>query len=372
MSAMKILAMGLGVLGVASTSVQAGPMSRFGGSSRWITWISNQGSSDNGGGFAPRSVNLFNNVAVAPTPPPAPAPAPVAPSSTLSLVSSDAPAPTPIPVVTPAPIQTVSPTISYAPPSSAEVMAVPVPPPAPVDAYIDLNGGPYPNAAILTTGNAQPWYESPTAIQAFGGVPTDQQRTSFDQAVLSHVQQTFQLSGLDPSLTIDPSVPASHTISVVSNTANGTDPTAIGMTEVGGSGFGSLDKLASLNLTPDQLAWAVAHNVSHELMHSFGIGIHPDQTGTFLDSASATQEMLTNPNTTFSPAAVQLLSSTNFGTISGDSTIGAEMLAANAKTLGTIDGLSLGSPVPEPSTVFVWGMSVAAAAFAYRRKRNVA
>jgi hypothetical protein len=180
------------------------------------------------------------------------------------------------------------------------------------------------------------------------------------------------LSGLDPSITIDPSVPASHTISVVSNTANGMDSTALGMTEVGGNGFSYLDKFASLNLSPDQLAWAVAHNVSHELMHAFGIGIHPDQTGTYLDAEAATQELLTDPNTRFSPAAVQLLSSTNFGTITGGSTIGAEMLAANAKTLGTIDGMSLESPVPEPSTVLVWGLSAAAAAFAYRRKRIAA
>jgi hypothetical protein len=44
---------------------------------------------------------------------------------------------------------------------------------------------------------------------------------------------------------------------------------------VGGNGFSFIDKL-SYATTPDQLAWAVAHNVAHELMHSFGVAIHPE------------------------------------------------------------------------------------------------
>ena len=73
---------------------------------------------------------------------------------------------------------------------------------------------------------------------------------------------------------------------------------------IGNSGFGFIDNLNYAQST-DQLAWAVAHNISHELMHAFGVAVHHDQTGTYLDSATATWSLLIDPNTTFSPAAVQ-------------------------------------------------------------------
>ena len=47
----------------------------------------------------------------------------------------------------------------------------------------------------------------------FGGTPTPQQQADFANQVLHDLQQTFQLSGLTPKLTLDPNVPAAHTFS---------------------------------------------------------------------------------------------------------------------------------------------------------------
>jgi hypothetical protein len=277
-------------------------------------------------------------------------------------------------------------------PAAAEVLTAAVASPvaaipsaAPVDAYINMTEGPFPTAGTLTTGGAQAWYESPTAIQAFGSVPNSQQQMSFDQAVLSHVEQTFQLSGMNPTITLDPSAAALHTISVVSNTSNSSDPNAIGMTEVGGNGFSYIDKLAPLNLNQDQLAWAVAHNVSHELMHAFGVGTHPDETGDYLDAGSASSSILTNPHTTFSPTAVALIKDTDYGLNVSGTSLGAERLATSPNHVGpkcncifcrglygngSVGAQALESPVPEPSAVLVWGASLVAAGLVFRQKRT--
>ena len=104
-----------------------------------------------------------------------------------------------------------------------------------------------------------------------------------------------------PLLTTDPTVPAHHTLSVVSGLSYAANANAIGITDVGHDGFGFLDKL-KLRDRLDELAWAVAHNVSHELMHAFGVATHADPTGTYIDSATATWGLLTDPQSTFSPA----------------------------------------------------------------------
>ena len=177
----------------------------------------------------------------------------------------------------------------------------------PVDAYINLGTGPYPEASTLTTGNPQAWYNSPAVVSAFGGTPTPQQESSFTQSVMADIQHTFQISGLNISLTSDPNTPALHTLSVVSGASYPSNPGAIGITDVGANGYGFIDKL-SYATTPDQLAWAVAHNISHELMHALGVANHPDTTGNYIDAASATWQLLTDPNAKFSPEAVQLMS----------------------------------------------------------------
>ena len=56
--------------------------------------------------------------------------------------------------------------------------------------------GQYPLAGSITTGNAQPWYDSSQITSLFGGQPTAQQIQSFDSAILQHVEQTFSLSGV--------------------------------------------------------------------------------------------------------------------------------------------------------------------------------
>ncbi|KAJ3050522.1 hypothetical protein HK102_012284, partial [Quaeritorhiza haematococci] len=121
-----------------------------------------------------------------------------------------------------------------------------------------------------------------------------------------------------------------------------------------------IDKLNYAS-NPDQLSWAVAHNVAHELMHAFGVADHPDQTGKYLDAAAADWKMLTDPNTTFSPAAVELLKTLSNGASSG--TVGAEMLKTgllaaqchcnfcDTMTGMGIDGAQvLAAAVPEPAT----------------------
>jgi hypothetical protein len=219
----------------------------------------------------------------------------------------------------------------------------------------------------LTTGNPQAWYTSPSVVSAFGGVPSATQQTTFTQSVLADIQHTFQISGLNISLTTDPTVPALHTMSVVSGATYPSNPDAIGITTVGADGYSFIDKLAYAT-TPDQLAWAVAHNLSHELMHALGVANHPDTTGNYLDAATATWSMLIDPNTKFSPAAVQLLSQllATAGTSTGTgSSPGAQLL----KGMGVDGAQILDTPVPEPSTIALWTL-VSLVGLAVRRHRT--
>jgi hypothetical protein len=234
---------------------------------------------------------------------------------------------------------------------------------APVDAYLNFGTSAPPEASSLTTGNPQPWYDSPSVVQAFGGqVPTPAQQTAFAQAVQADVQQTFVQSGMTgtntPTLTLDPNTPHNHTLSVVSGVDYTPNPGAIGITDVGHNGFSFIDNLKYAN-TPGDLEWAVAHNISHELMHSFGVAQHDDTTGQYLDAATANWSLLTNPSATFSPQAVSDMIAkdvgrnvTNGGTASGEQIDGDQMLA---------------SPVPEPTTLAFWALAGLAVA-AHRRR----
>jgi hypothetical protein len=212
---------------------------------------------------------------------------------------------------------------------------------------------------MLTTGNGQPWYTSPAVEKVFGGQPNAQQQADFANGVLQDVQQTFQLSGgLAPRITIDPSVPAHHTLSVVSGTSYGGNPDAVGITDVGNNGFSFIDKLPYAQ-SVEQLQWAVAHNVSHELMHAFGVSQHDDQTGNYLDSAVARWEMLTDPNAQFSPQAIADIQATGFGPNSAG-LLGAQVIDGAMELLSP-------APVPEPATIALWGLA-AAAVIAQRRR----
>lgn len=233
---------------------------------------------------------------------------------------------------------------------------------AAADGYINFGAGPYPDASTLTTGGGEAWYLSPTVQHAFGGVPNASQQSDFANQVLKDVQQTFALSGLSPNLTTDPGAAANHTISVVSNTGYGATPDAIGVANVGGNGFNFIDKLTGAQSVSD-LEWAVAHNIAHELMHAFGVDVHHDQTGTYLDAATASWSLLTDPNTTFSPAAVQDILSHNFGRGATSSGTGAELIDGDQQIAA--------APVPEPSTIVGW-LAAGAGAWAIRRRRRAA
>lgn len=284
-------------------------------------------------------------------------------------------------------------TASAAPVSAPATTAPPVnpaagmiTPPAPSgsstpDAFLNFGNGAYAESGTLTTGTIQPWYQSGTVSQVFGGTPSAQQQADFTNLVLKDVQQTFQLSGINAHLTTDPTAHAAHTLSVVSGATYAGNANAIGITDVGGSGFGFIDKLTSAQ-TVDQLAWAVAHNVSHELMHAFGVATHHDQTGTYLDSATATWDMLTNPNTTFSKAAAQdIVTQMAQSPTSSTFNPGTQLLNPDGHPRGCQCPLckqgyqlQLGAssaPVPEPATWAAWGLVLAGAA-AHRARRRAA
>jgi hypothetical protein len=148
-------------------------------------------------------------------------------------------------------------------------------------------------------------------------------------------------------------------MSVVSGASYPGNSDAIGITDVGNNGFSFIDKLNYAS-NEDQLSWAVAHNVAHELMHAFGVGQHPDDTGTHVDAGVASWSLLTDPNATFSPTAASLLQNVDAGPIN-TGLIGAEELHVDGDQM-------LAAPVPEPSTVAVWVVAGLGGALTLRRR----
>ncbi len=368
MTVIRTLAVGLVACGALATSATAAPLSWFGSQASLSAWYANQLNSA-GNIYAPPSTTVVSNL---------PANWYYSSNSQLPAESSfAAPAvasPTPVAapaapaIVAPAPYvsaETVAPTrqgsqqigASYSPPVSSPNRA---------DAFINLGNGPYADASILTVGNPSPWYNSSSVANAFGGTPDAMQQASFAQTVLADVQHTFRSSGLDIKLTSDPSVSASHMMSVVSGASYGGNPDAIGITNVGANGFSFIDKLSYAS-NPDELAQAVSNNVAHELMHALGVPSHPDESNQYLDSAVANWEMLTDPDTKFSPAAVALLKSAQNG--AGAGSLGAELLAKHQHAgrrcqlcegrpgIGVDGAQLLEAAVPEPSTIIVWILS---------------
>ena len=225
------------------------------------------------------------------------------------------------------------------------------------DAYLDMAAPPFEQERDLTQGGAQPWYLSPVVTNVFGGQPTADQQADFSRQVLERVEHTYMLSGLKPALTLDPTVPTSHTLSVVSNTSYGANREAIGIADVGGSGFSFIDKLGGAK-TVDELSWAVAHNVAHELLHAWGMGDHPDKTGAYLDTATASWSLLLDPNATFSPAAIESF-------LAGDSELAERIRDGRRRPAARRRPISP-QPVPEPTTLAFW--SCAAIAVVLQRR----
>jgi hypothetical protein len=224
----------------------------------------------------------------------------------------------------------------------------------PYDAFINMTSGNFAEAGFLTTGNPQPWFDSAQVAKVFGGMPNTQQQAAFTSEVLADVQRVYANSGIPVTLTTNPSAPAAHMISVVSNASTASNPQAIGITDIGANGFDFIDKLTNFN-TPDQLAQAVANNVAHELMHAFGVAVHYDQTGTHIDSAIASTALLTDPNATFSSQATQALLGLNFQNSTFNSLSG---LQSNSPR--SIDGDQVidPQPIPEPATLALWVVTV--------------
>src|SRR5271165_4191501 len=223
------------------------------------------------------------------------------------------------------------------------------------DANVNLGSGPYPLESTITTGNAQPWYNSSQIASFFGGQPSAQQVASFDNVVMQRIEQTFQQSGLSITLTLNSTAPAAHTLSLVSNTTSNTTPGVIGMTQIGASGFSFIDQETKSAQTLDQLEWIVAHNLSHELMLAFGVGENYDQTGNYIDARNANWAMMVDPNATFSQAAAQALQAA----LASSNTTG---------TTGVQDAQVIGpQPVPEPTTVACWLAGLSAAALMRRK-----
>ena len=303
---------------------------------------------------------------VAPVTPPAPAPiiAPVTPA-----------APAPAPIVAPAPPATpvtTTPTpggpVYILPPSFYAGVSLPTAPtpaaaatppahrtapeaftsaPATANAFINLGTGPYPEASLITSGNSQPWYNSPQIAGFFGGHQPDAvNKPSSTATVLQRVQQAFQNSGVAVSLTSDPSVSAPHTMSLVSNTFSPILPTAIGMTDIGANGFqlhrpgGEVGQVSR----PARMDRRAQHR--HELMLAFGVNEKYDATGQFIDARNATLSMMLDPSSRFSDAAAAAL---NQALASANLTPAAQDLEAQT--------------VPEPGTLAVWGLGMLAVAF---------
>jgi MYXO-CTERM domain-containing protein len=244
---------------------------------------------------------------------------------------------------------TTAPTVAPAPTSQSST--------GEANAFINFGAGPYPDANWIASGSPQAWYTSPEVAALFGGTPTAAQQAAFTSTVLQLTEQTFSLSGISVNLTTNPSVPAAHTLSVVSNSSSVPFPSAIGTTELGGSGFSFIDQEAQVSSSVGQLELILAHNIAHELMLAFGVPEKYDQTGNYIDATNANWSMITNPNATFSPAAAQAI---NQALQSANSTGSDSSLA---QYIGP-------HPAPEPATLVAWGFGLLALAAGPRLRRK--
>lgn len=247
------------------------------------------------------------------------------------------------------------------------------------DAFLNFGSGGFADADLLTTGAIKPWYESSSVSKVFGGTPNALQQQAFASEVLQQVQSIYSHNGLNPKLTLDPNAAADHTMSIVSGASFVGNSNAIGITNVGYNGFSFIDKL-SYAKSPDELATAVASNMAHELMHAFGVGAHHDKTGKYLDSASASWDLLTDSNASFSPDAVNdLLQDKPTFNPDAAKSLSAQVLT-HAQGHWDCDSCQVlaaqeisPAPVPEPATFAVWalGLSAALGLRSYRKRSTI-
>lgn len=243
------------------------------------------------------------------------------------------------------------------------------------DALIRMDAGPYPYSDKLVTGQPQAWYASPVVQNIYGGMPTDEQKRTFENDVLQKVRETYSASGINLNLTNDPSAAAARTISVVSGASYGGDANVAGITVMNGDGFSFIDKLDKA-ANVDDLEWAVARNVAHEMLHAFNVG-HHDTTGNYLDAAVANWDMLIDENTKFSDTAISDLRTQIAGGVADSPVQGIGNFAQHVEGMITcahcIAAQRLGAqtieaqPVPEPATIALW---LAGAGLLVRHHRN--
>jgi len=334
--------------GITGSVVRADPI-------KWPNWLVYMAGENGGEGNAAAAPISYAPAAV----PISYAPAEVAPATPVLTWGQPASAATPT-VIANAPLSFNQPASALpTAPSSPSVPTTNPAPSGPVDAFINLGNGPYPQQSTITTGNALPWYSSSQIGSFFGGQPTAQQIQSFDNAILQRVQQTFSQSGVTVTLTNNPNVPALHTISLVSNTSSASLSNAIGMTQVGSNGFSFIDHIAPSAQSLDQLEWIAAHNISHELMLAIGVPENYDQTGNFIDAKLANWSMMVSPSSTFSPAASQALVQALASQNNGDS----------GYQLGAQEYNPMPAAIPEPTTLALWALA-AGAAFVSQRSRS--
>ena len=294
--------------------------------------------------------------------PAAPQAAPSAPAQSYGLFGSMN-QPSAVIVAGASPVVTASVSASVSAPTVTLPPVAAATPATQYDAFINFGKAPYADQAMLTTGTAQSWTTSPSLLQAYGHVPSAAELSSFSQTVLARVESTFASSGLSITATLDPNAQAGHMLSVVSGLNAQSSPSAVGVTNVGHSGFDFIDKLAYAN-SPDELEWAVAHNVAHELMHAFGGEHHTTPLGNNLDAPISDWSVLIDPNTKFSTDSVaEMTANLRNGGLALKYGTGAEQLNPDGQEIS-------GQPVPEPATLLTWGV-IAGVVLLARRKTNL-
>jgi hypothetical protein len=230
------------------------------------------------------------------------------------------------------------------------------------DAMVNFSDGGFSQAGQLLAGQPQPWFVSPVVQNFYGGIPDLQQRADFTRTVLDRVSATYAQSGIPVKLTADPDASAAHVLSVVSGATAASNPGAAGITTMGGDGFSFVDRMTYAK-TLDELQWALSRNIAHELMHAFHVD-HYDTTGDFLDSGTASWDLLVASDTMFSPQAINELMQQDFRSRGAGTGLGAQNLHGSSCKCAAHLQLA---PVPEPATWLAWGLA-AVAGWTVRRR----